>query len=82
MHEAVDIALILRWREWHVAIGALGRLGRVVERAGALSRNTAGLPVIVLVEAANPAIVVHWDIKMDFVTAGTELGRLVAHERF
>ena len=82
MHETVDIALILRWRERHVAIRALGGLGRVIERPRALSGDTAGLPVIVFVEAANPAIVIYRYIKMDFVTTGTELGRLVPHERF
>ena len=65
----------------HVAIGALLRLRRIVKRPRALSRNAAGLPVVVLVEAANPAIVIHRHIEMHLVARRAELRRLVAHER-
>ena len=43
--------------------------------------NAAGLPVVILIEAANPAVAVHRNIKMDFVTAGAEFPGLFAHER-
>ena len=82
MHKAVDIALILRWSQRHVAIGALRGLGRVIEGARALSGNAAGLPIVVFVESANPAIVVDGRVEMDFVATGTELSRLIPHERF
>ena len=64
-----------------MAIGALLRLGRVVERSRALPGNSAGLPVVVFVEAAEPAVVVHRHIEMHFVARGAELSGLLAHER-
>ncbi len=80
MDEAVDVALIARTSQRHVAIGALRGLGGIVERARALSGDAAGLPVVVIVEAANPAIVIDRHIEMDLVAAGAELRRLVSHE--
>ncbi len=80
MDEAIDVAHVLRRLQRHVAIGALRRLGGIVERARALSRNAAGLPVVVFVEAANPAVVIHRNIEMDFVARRAEFRRLVAHE--
>src|SRR5258708_4384441 len=65
----------------HVAIGALRRLCRVIERPGPLSGHAAGLPVVVLVEAAEPTIAIHRYVEMYLVTRGTEFCRLVAHER-
>ena len=43
------------------------RLRRVVERARALPGDAAGLPVVVLVEAADPAVAVHRHVEMDLV---------------
>ncbi len=81
MHEAVDIALVVRiCVSGHVAIGALLRLWRIIKRPRALSGNSAGLPVVVFVEAAEPAIIVDRNIEMNFVASGAELRRLIAHE--
>ncbi len=66
----------------HVAIGALLRLRRIVERTRALSGNSAGLPVVVLIEATEPAVMIHRNIEMNLVARRAELRRLVAHERF
>ena len=65
----------------HVAIGALLRLRRIVERARALPGNSAGLPVVVFVEAAEPAIVIHRHVEVHLVAGGAELRRLRSHER-
>ena len=51
----------------HVAVGALLRLGRIVKRTRALPGNAAGLPVVVFVEAAHPAVVIHRHVEMNFV---------------
>ena len=63
-----------------MAIGACHRLRRVVERARALPADATGLPVVVIVETARPAVVVHGHVEMDFVAGGAELGGLRAHE--
>ena len=81
MHQSFDVASVVRRHLGHVAVRAIhGRL-RIVERARALSRNSAGLPVIVFIEAANPAIAIHRDIQVHLVTGRTELRRVRAHER-
>jgi len=54
---------------------------RIVERARALSRNSASLPVIVFIEAANPAIAIHGDIQVKLVAGRTELRGVRPHER-
>src|SRR5262249_28317941 len=59
-----------------MAIGALLGLGRIVKRPRAFTGNTRRLPVIVLVEAAKPAIIVDWHVQVNFVTGRTELRRL------
>src|SRR5258708_13122181 len=64
-----------------MAIGAVLRLLRIVERSRALAGDAAGLPVVVVVEAALPAVAVHRNVEMDFVAGGAELGRIFAHER-
>ena len=75
VHLAVAIAGVVRGDQRHVAIGADLGLGRVVERARALARNAAGLPVVVIVEAAEPAVVVHRHVQVHLVAGGAELGR-------
>jgi len=55
MHEAVNVAVIVRGNLRHVAIRAIHRRLRVVEGARALPGNAACLPVVILIEAANPA---------------------------
>src|SRR5439155_5693791 len=81
MHESFHISVIERRDRRHVAIGAVhGRLG-IVEGARALARNAAGLPVVIFIEAANPAVTIHGDIEVDFVAGRTELRSIRAHER-
>src|SRR6202050_1481831 len=81
VHDSVDVARVFRRLCRHVAIGALLRLGRIVERARALSGNSAGLPVVVLVEAAEPAVMIHRNVEMNLVAGGAEIRRLRFHER-
>ncbi len=81
VYESADVAEVARMRPRHVAIGALLRSWRIVERPCTLARYAAGLPVVVLIESANPAIVIHRHIEMDFVATGAEFRRLVTHER-
>ncbi len=64
-----------------MAIRAVRRLGRVIERSRALSRNAAGLPIVVLVKAAQPAVLIHGLIEMHFVARGAKFRRFLAHER-
>ena len=64
-----------------MTIGAGHRLRRIIKRARALPADAAGLPVVVIVEAARPTVVVHGHIEMDFVAGGAELSCLRAHER-
>ena len=65
-----------------MAIGAHHGVGRVIKGARPLAGNAAGLPIVVLIEAANPAIVIYGHIQMDFMACRAELRRLIAHERF
>ena len=81
MNHATAIARIVRGDLRHVAIGAGGGFGRIVKRPRALARDSAGLPVIVIVKSAQPAVVIDGLIEMDFVARRAELGRLFAHER-
>ena len=81
MNLAVPVARVLRVDERHVAIGAGRGLGRIVEAARPLARNPRSLPVIVVVEAAEPPVVVHRNIEMHLVAGRTELGRVLLHER-
>ena len=80
-HHAILAAGIIRGHQRHVAVGTILRLFRVVERASSLPRDAAGLPVVVRVEAAHPAIAVHRHVQMHFVARGTEFGAVLAHER-
>ncbi len=64
-----------------MAIHAVRRRRRVVERPCPLPRHPAGLPGVVLVKAAEPAVLVHRDIQMHLVAGGAELRRIQAHER-
>ena len=81
---AVDHAVarrrIRRGHERHMAAAAGQRLFGIVERTRALAGDAGGLPVVVLVEAAHPAIVVHRHVEVHLVTRRAELRR-VAHER-
>src|SRR3954453_22083792 len=67
--------------EWHVTIGALRRLLRIIEGACPFTRDARRLPVVVVVEAAEPAIRIDRHVEMNFVTARTEFGRLFAMKR-
>ena len=65
-----------------MAVGALLRRLGIVERPRALPRHARGLPVVVVVESTEPAVPVHGHVEMHLVTARTELGGLLAMERF
>ncbi len=45
-----------------------------------MSGNAASLPVIVFIETAHPAIMIHRHIQMHFVARGAKLRGLRAHE--
>ncbi len=77
---AALIASFLRRFERHVAIRTRLAFGRIVERARALAKSRS-LPVIVIVKAAEPAIVVDRNVEVNFVARRAELGRLLPHER-
>src|SRR5439155_490668 len=80
MHESVHIAIVERRHSRHVAIGTVhGGLG-IVEGARALSGYATSLPVIVFIEAANPAVTIYRDIQMDLMARRTELRSICAHE--
>src|ERR1700682_2815067 len=79
MDEAIDIPAITGSLPRHVTIGALKWIWRVVERPRALPRHPAGLPVIVFVEAAEPAVIVHRNVEMHFVAGRAKLRNLLAH---
>ena len=72
---------IVRRDARHVAIGTALRRRRVIERACPLTRDAGRLPVVVVVEAAEPAIAVDRNIEMHLVTARTELRCLFAVKR-
>ena len=82
MHQAIDVAGIVRKHHRHVAIGAIHGAFRIIESARALAGNAASLPVVVFVEAANPAVAVHRDVEVDFVAGGAEFRGVGAHEGF
>ena len=71
---------VVRGDERHVAVGALLRLRRVVERARALARHARGLPVVVVVEAAEPAVVVDRHVEVHLVARRAEVRGLLAVE--
>ncbi len=64
-----------------MAVGALLRRRWIVERPRALARDAGRLPVVVVVEAAEPAIVVHRHVEVHLVADRAELRRLLAVER-
>ena len=80
MHFAAVIAGIVRSHQRHVAIDALLAFGRIVERSGAFAK-AAGLPVVVIVEAAEPAVAVHRHVQMNLVAGRAKFRRIQAHER-
>ena len=65
-----------------MAIGAIHRALRIIKRARALTRNSAGLPIVVFVEATNPAVTIYGNVQVNFVAGRTELRSVRAHERF
>ena len=65
----------------HVAVDAVLGLGRVVERAGAEAGDAARLPVVVLVEAADPAVVVDRLVEVDLVAGGAERRRVTPRKK-
>ncbi len=81
VHEAPRVPLIVGADQRHVAVGAILRTLRVVEGPRPLPRHAAPLPGVVLVEAAEPAVVVHRHVEMHLVTGGAELGAALPVER-
>ncbi len=75
------VARILRRHERHVAIGAGLRFLRIVEAACTVTRNPRRLPVVVVVEPAQPAVIVHRLVEMHLVAGRAELGSILPHER-
>src|SRR5258708_10090359 len=80
MHNPLVSALIGRLHGRHMAISALRRLRRIVERARTLTGDATGLPIVIFVESAYPPIVVYRKIKMDLMATGAELRCLCTHE--
>src|SRR5262249_20981982 len=78
--QPVVIPQIGRGNERHVTGDAGGRLLRVVEGAGPLAGGGAGLPIVVIIEAPEPAVVIHRHVQVHLVTGGAELGRLLRVE--
>ena len=77
---AIDVSHILGVNQRHMAISALLRLFGIIKGARSLAGNATGLPVIVVVETPQPAILVHWNVQMDLVTGRTQLGCVLAME--
>src|SRR5579863_3925395 len=73
---------IVRGHQRHMAVRACRGLGGVVKRSRTLPRHAAGLPIVVVVESTEPAIVVYGNIQMDFVAGRAEFGGVLAHEGF
>ncbi len=76
MHLSVDVCLVLRGHQGHMAIDAFHRFWRIIETSRSLSRNATGLPGVILVKAPEPAIVVHRNIEVNLVAARAVLGGL------
>ena len=79
--EPVPGRRILAGDERHVAVGAGAGFGGVVEGAGALAGDAARLPVVVTVEAPEPAVVVHRLVEVHLVAGGAEGGTVAGVER-
>src|ERR1043166_1478339 len=81
MDLALAIAWVLRRDERHVAIAASRALCRVIERSRALARNSARLPVVIVIETTEPAVLVHGHVQVHLMAGGTVLGCIQAYER-
>src|SRR5215467_11579677 len=81
MNTTTAIALVTGGFQRHVTVGALLRFWRVIERSCTLAGNAAGLPVVVLIESAEPAVSIDRHIKMNLVAGRAEFRGLIAHER-
>ena len=81
VHESVYVSEIIRTHQRHVAISALRRLRGIIKRPCPLPRDSASLPVVIFIEAAEPAVVIHRHIQMHLVAARTKFCRLSPHER-
>ncbi len=80
VHHASAVAGILRRHLLHMTLAAGGGFGRIIKRPRALAGHAAGLPVIVLVETAEPTVIVYRLVQVNFVAGRTELRRVLAHE--
>ena len=73
-------ARVGRLHRRHVAVDAGLPLRRVVERARTFT-EAAPLPVVVVVEATEPAVVVHRHVEVHLVAGRAVCGLVLAHER-
>src|SRR5580693_1398409 len=80
VHDAINVARVMRGLGGHMAIGTLLGLWRIVKGTCTLAGDAAGLPVVVLVEAAEPAVVVHRHVEVNFMTRRAKFRRLLLHE--
>ena len=46
-----------------------------------MTRYSAGLPIVVVIESSDPAVIVDGRIEMNLVTTGTEVRRLIPDKR-
>ncbi len=77
---SVVVAGIVRSNQRHVAIETVGALWWVIKRARALPGNAAGLPIIVIIETPEPAVVIDRHVEVHLVAGGAKLGGIHAHE--
>lgn len=80
MNYAGVISEIGRASLGHMAIRASLGVRWIVERPSSIAGDPTTLPVVVLVEAARPTVVIHRKIQMDLMTRGAELRRLFFDE--
>jgi len=78
----IHVARVMRIQERHVTIHTSLRLWRVVEGPRAEPRDAAGLPIVVVVESANPAVIVDVRVEVYLVTRRAEIRSLAADEWF
>ncbi len=81
MDPSVPRGGIPRGDERHVAVRASLRRRRIVKRSRAFAGHARTLPVVVLVEAAQPPVRVHRLVQVHLVARRAELRRLLAVER-
>src|SRR5262245_65219289 len=82
VYESADIAHVCGLDQRHVTVGALRGLLRIVERTSTLAGDATRLPIVVLVEAADPAVMIYWNVEVHLVARRAEFCSLRLHEGF